>query len=258
MSLPPLSALLPAVARLSRDAGNVVMEVYESDFAVHRKADDSPVTAADQRAEDVILEGLRRLTPEVPVISEEAAAAGELPEVHDLFWLVDPLDGTKEFVRRTGEFTVNIALVRHGLPILGVVHAPALARSFAAAGPGTAMQQSGEAPPEAIHVRRIPCEGLTVLTSRSHGAGPELDAWLARQHVAGRVTAGSSLKFCLIAAGEGDVYPRFGPTSEWDTAAGQAVLMAAGGKVVEAADGTPLSYGKAGFRNPDFIAWGRR
>ncbi len=258
MTLPNLSALLPAVVRLAREAGVVIMEVYESDFAVEHKADASPVTAADERAEDVILEGLRRLTPHIPVVAEELAAAGALPEVHEMFWLVDPLDGTKEFIRRNGEFTVNIALIRDGMPVLGVVHAPALAKTYAAAGPGTAFRQIGDDAPEPIRVRRIPCEGLTVLTSRSHGSGDKLDGWLAAHKVAGRVTAGSSLKFCVVAEGAADAYPRFGPTCEWDTAAAHAVLLAAGGSVVEADEGTPLSYGKKDFRNPEFIAWGRR
>ncbi len=256
MTLPSLSTLLPVVTRLARDAGNVILEVYESDFAVRAKDDNSPVTAADERAEDVILAGLARLTPTVPVVSEEAASAGHIPEVHDLFWLVDPLDGTKEFVRRSGEFTVNIALIRDGMPILGVVHAPAIAKTFAAAGPGTATRWLGDGAPEAIRTRRPPPEGLTVLTSRSHGAGAQLDAWLATHRIAGRVTAGSSLKFCVIACGEADAYPRFGPTSEWDTAAGHAVLLAAGGSITET-DGTPLAYGKSRFLNPDFIARGR-
>ncbi len=257
MHLPPLPGLMAAVTALARDAGNVIMEVYESDFAVRSKDDASPVTAADERAEQVIVEGLRRLTPQVPIVAEELAAAGEAPEVGELFWLVDPLDGTKEFVRRNGEFTVNIGLIRDGVPILGVVHAPAIGKTFAAAGPGTATRWQNGGPPEAIRCRRPPRDGLTVLTSRSHGAGAELDAWLAAHTIAGRVTAGSSLKFCVVAAGEADAYPRFGPTCEWDTAAAHAVLLGAGGSVVET-DGAPLSYGKTGFRNPHFIAWGRR
>lgn len=253
-----LAALLESVSTVAIDAGRLVMEVYNSDFAVTAKDDKSPVTEADVRAERYILEQLHRLTPDIPVISEEASAAGHQPEVGELFWLVDPLDGTKEFIRRNGEFTVNLGLIHDGMPILGVVHAPAIGQSYRGAGAATAQRRLGDGEWQRIRCRRAPDDGLTVLSSRSHGTGAQLDAWLAAHHIAGQVTAGSSLKFCVLAAGEADAYPRFGPTCEWDTAAAHAVLLAAGGSVVEAEDGLPLSYGKAGYLNPFFIAWGRR
>lgn len=253
-----LPALLESVTEVAIEAGRLVMEVYNSDFAVNAKDDKSPVTEADVRAETYILAQLARLTPDIPVISEEASAAGHQPEVDDLFWLVDPLDGTKEFIRRNGEFTVNIGLIKDGMPILGVVHAPAIGQTYRGAGAASAQRKVGGGDWTRIRCRRQPDEGLTVLTSRSHGSGPQLDAWLAAHKIAGQVTAGSSLKFCVVAAAEADAYPRFGPTCEWDTAAAHAVLLAAGGSVVEAEDGTPLSYGKKTYRNPFFIAWGRR
>jgi 3'(2'), 5'-bisphosphate nucleotidase len=253
-----LAALLESVSTIALDAGQVVMEVYNSDFAVNAKDDKSPVTEADVRAERLILERLQALTPDIPIISEEASAAGHQPKVGDVFWLVDPLDGTKEFIRRNGEFTVNIGLIRDGQPVLGVVHAPAIGQSYRGAGAATAQRKQGDGDWTRIRCRRQPEEGLTVLTSRSHGSGAQLDGWLAEHKIAGQVTAGSSLKFCVVAAGEADAYPRFGNTCEWDTAAAHAVLLAAGGSVVEAEDGLPLSYGKTNFLNPFFIAWGRR
>lgn len=253
-----LTPLLDSVTQVALDAGRLVMEVYDSDFAVNAKDDKSPVTEADVRAERHILDQLARLTPDIPVISEEASAAGHQPETGDVFWLVDPLDGTKEFIRRNGEFTVNIGLIQNGMPILGVVHAPAIGQTYRGAGAATAQRKTGGGEWTRIRCRRQPDEGLTVLTSRSHGSGAQLDAWLAEHRIAGRVTAGSSLKFCVVAAGEADAYPRFGPTCEWDTAAAHAVLLAAGGSVVEADGGLPLSYGKTGYRNPFFIAWGKR
>lgn len=252
------AALLAPVTDIAIAAGRLILEVYHSDFAVNAKDDKSPVTEADVRAEAYILEQLARLTPDIPVISEEASAAGHQPEVGERFWLVDPLDGTKEFIRRNGEFTVNIGLIQDGMPVLGVVHAPAIAQTYRGAGSASAQRKLGDGEWTRIRCRRQPDDGLTVLTSRSHGSGPQLDAWLAEHRIAGQVSAGSSLKFCVVAAAEADAYPRFGRTCEWDTAAAHAVLLAAGGSVVEAEDGTPLSYGKTGFFNPYFIAWGRR
>lgn len=247
--------LLKALTPLIRDAGQVIMDIYATDFDVTKKGDESPVTQADQRAEDVILAGLARVAPGIPVVAEEAVAAGNIPDVKDLFFLVDPLDGTKEFISRNGEFTVNIALVQNGTPVLGLVYAPAINRLFTgAAGLGAWLEDaSGQ---RSISVRPVPEDGLTVVASRSHGDETALDAFLAGRKVASRTNAGSSLKLCLVAAGEADVYPRLGRTMEWDIAAGDAVLRAAGGKVTVVADGSPLRYGKPGFDNPHFAAWG--
>ena len=246
--------LLEDVVAIARRAGEVVLDVYDGGFAVDEKADGSPVTAADDRAESVILPLLATLTPDVTVVSEEAHSRGLTPRVDGRFWLVDPLDGTKEFIRRTGEFTVNIALVDGGDPILGVVLAPALGRLFAGArGMGALAEKDDCRRP--IACRRPPAEGMTVVSSRSHGDVVTLEAYLCGRQVASSAYAGSSLKFCLVAAGEADLYPRLGRTMEWDTAAGHAVLAAAGGRVTRL-DGTDLAYGKPDFANPHFVAMG--
>ena len=257
---------LAELERLARRAGEVVMAVYATDFAVQGKADASPVTLADQQAEAVILAGLRALTPDVPIVAEEAMAAGQTPRLTPggRFWLVDPLDGTREFVARNGEFTVNIALIEQGRPVLGVVLAPAVGGPGGClyagiVGQGAWMEDGGGR--RAIGCRTPPPQGLTVLASRSHGDAAALDAFLPRYLAGRRVahvgTAGSSLKLCLLAAGEADLYPRLGRTMEWDIAAGHAVLAAAGGSVCRADDGQPLVYGKPGFENPHFVAAGR-
>jgi 3'(2'), 5'-bisphosphate nucleotidase len=246
--------LLDELARIARRAGATILEVYRSDFQARAKDDASPVTEADERAEAVIVAALRQLTPDVPVVAEEAVAAGQVPAVGDEFWLVDPLDGTKEFIGRNGEFTVNIALVQHGVPVAGVVYAPALDRLFAgAAGTPAWTEQGGQRRP--LRVRTAPGQGLTVVGSRSHGDAVALEGFLAGRGVAELRPAGSSLKFCLVAAGEADLYPRLGRTMEWDIAAGHAVVAAAGG-CVECLDGAPLRYGKPGFENPHFVARG--
>jgi 3'(2'), 5'-bisphosphate nucleotidase len=244
--------MLDQVIRISRAAGHAVMEVYETDYAVRSKTDKSPVTEADVRAEAIILAALRTLTPEVPIIAEEAVAAGDTPCVDSIFWLVDPLDGTKEFIGRNGEFTVNIALVRETVPVLGVVFAPALGRLFAGAQECGAFVEDA-AGRRQIHCRAVPAEGLTVVASRSHGDAAALDTFLSGRKVAALVSSGSSLKLCLVAAGEADIYPRLGRTMEWDIAAGHAVLLAAGGEVKDIA-GSPLRYGKPGYENPHFVA----
>jgi 3'(2'), 5'-bisphosphate nucleotidase len=257
MPLPPLNfaLLLDDLVPLIREAGAVVMEIYATDFDVTKKGDESPVTAADERAERVILAGLARIAPGVPVVAEEEVAAGRVPAVGERFWLVDPLDGTKEFISRNGEFTVNIALVEGGRPVLGLVYAPAVGRLFGGAeGVGAWVEDAGGR--RAIATRDIPAAGLTVVASRSHGDEAALDAFLAGRTVASRTNAGSSLKLCLVAAGEADVYPRLGRTMEWDIAAGDAVLRAAGG-IVRTVAGPLLAYGKPGFDNPHFAAWGR-
>jgi 3'(2'), 5'-bisphosphate nucleotidase len=251
---PDREALLEAVSAIARQAGAVVMEVYATDFAVRGKEDASPVTQADERAEALIVPALAALLPGVPIVAEEAVAAGRVPEIGKRFWLVDPLDGTKEFISRNGEFTVNIALVEDGVPVLGVVLAPAISRLFAGAAGFGAHVEDG-AGRRAIRCRAVPEAGLTVVASRSHGDAAALDAFLAGRKVASLASAGSSLKLCLVAAGEADLYPRLGRTMEWDIAAGHAVVRAAGGRVC-LLDDTALTYGKPGFDNPHFYAAG--
>lgn len=247
-------AWLTELERIARSAGDLILGIYATDFAVRGKGDQSPVTEADERAEALILPALRALAPEIPIVAEEAVAAGSVPEVGSLFWLVDPLDGTKEFISRNGEFTVNIALIQDGTPVLGVVLAPALGRLFSGdVGRGAWLEDA--AGRRAIRCRPVPEEGLTVVASRSHGDAAALDSFLAGRKVAALANAGSSLKLCLIAAGEADLYPRLGRTMEWDIAAGNAVLLAAGGAVRDLA-GQSLRYGKPGFDNPHFAAWG--
>ena len=254
MASTPRDELLERLLPIARAAGDEILVVYATDFEVRDKDDASPVTEADERAEALILPELATLTPDVPVISEEAAAAGRVPEAGARFWLVDPLDGTKEFVSRNGEFTVNIALVEDGRPVLGVVHVPALGRLYAGAvGEGAFVEDEGGR--REIACRQPPLAGLTVVSSRSHGDPDALAGFLDGRSVAAEVTAGSSLKFCLVAAGDADLYPRLGRTMEWDTAAGHAVVSAAGGRV-SALSGGELGYGKPGFENPHFVAQG--
>lgn len=259
-------ALTDAMTVIAARAGALIMTHYEGDIAVRRKDDASPVTVADEEAERLILDELRRAAPGVPIVSEEAAAAGQWPEVGAVFFLVDPLDGTKEFVNRNGEFTVNVALIENGEAVAGVVYAPALKRMFYASGPGKAFEAScdpheGAAPRIAnrrpIAARKAPAAGLTAVASRSH-RDAKTEEYLNHYNVAEFRSAGSSLKFCLVAAGEADIYPRHGRTMEWDTAAGHAVVTAAGGSVTRL-DGAPLTYGKKadGFANPFFVARGR-
>jgi 3'(2'), 5'-bisphosphate nucleotidase len=249
---PSAGALLDAIVKIARDAGDVILGVYATDFSTRGKADASPVTEADERAEVVITAALAALTPDIPIVAEEAASAGKIPQVGNRFWLVDPLDGTKEFINRNGEFTVNIALIEDGKPTLGVVLAPALKRLFAGRAGAGAYLEDDQGRRE-IRCRAVPAEGLTVVASRSHGDAAALDQFLAGRKVAALANAGSSLKLCLVAAGEADLYPRLGRTMEWDIAAGHAVLAAAGGKV-ETLAGEALRYGKPGFDNPHFAA----
>ncbi|MCC6246666.1 MAG: 3'(2'),5'-bisphosphate nucleotidase CysQ [Rubrivivax sp.] len=248
-------ALLEAVARLAAAAGREILTLARGPLDVQRKADDSPVTEADRRAEVVIAAGLACLAAPWPVVAEEACSRGEMPPVAERFWLVDPLDGTREFAEGSGEYTVNIALVEQGLPTLGVVLAPALDRCYLGlAGQGAWCEGAGQAR-RRIQARAVPASGPVAALSRRHGDAGRTAAWLARHEVHERVVAGSSLKFGLLAAGEADLYPRLGRTMEWDTAAGQAVLVAAGGSVCDLA-GRTLRYGKPGYENPDFVARG--
>lgn len=259
--VPPNTALLAQVEAIAHAAGQVIRRIYETDFAVQAKRDSTPVTLADEEAEAVILKGLATLAPRSsapPIIAEESVAAGRIPDIGGggaSFWLVDPLDGTKEFISRNGEFTVNIALIEAGEPVLGVVLAPALGVLYSGAR-GVGAFREDSAGRRAIRCRAIPDEGLAVVASRSHGDETALDAFLAGRRVASRVNAGSSLKLCLVAEGRADLYPRLGRTMEWDIAAGHAVLAAAGGSVRRLDDGSPLRYGKQGFENPHFVAQG--
>jgi 3'(2'), 5'-bisphosphate nucleotidase len=256
------SALLQSLIYTAQRAGGAIMAVYATDFTVRDKSDASPVTAADEAAEKIILADLAAIAPNVPVVAEEAVAAGRVPVIAERFFLVDPLDGTREFISHRDEFTVNVALIEKGQPVLGVVFAPARRELYWGdvqagraghinADPDGTMPSMGTA----ISARRRPAGGLVAVASRSHRT-PETDALLTNYPVKEFRSIGSSLKFCLVAAGEADIYPRVGTTMEWDTAAGHAVLVAAGGKLT-GLEGEPFTYGKPGFRNGNFIAWGR-
>ena len=249
-----LPALLAAIRPVAEEAGRAALVFYGKPAGTREKADGSPVTLADEAAEAIILPALRALTPRIPVVSEEEVAQGVGPSrVGVRFWLVDPLDGTKEFLSGNGEFTINIALIEDGRPVLGVVVAPALGETYGGTdSKAYLIDASGE---RRILCRVPPVEGETVIGSRSHGDVTVMEAFLKDRKVAAFQTAGSSLKFCLIARGEADLYPRLGTTMEWDVAAGHAVLAAAGGGI-KTVDGGPLVYGKPDFRNPHFVAHG--
>jgi 3'(2'), 5'-bisphosphate nucleotidase len=257
-----LPALCNTVRRIAVEAGHATLEYFdEAGFSgAQTKGDGSPVTIADRAAEAVIEKALRELMPEIPLIAEEAAAEGRLPDLQgrEYFWLADPLDGTKEFITGSGDYTVNIALIRNGEPIVGVVYAPAAGELYAGCGPGTAIRWLEKTGVEKnIHVRAAPAEGLIVAASRNHGDPQRLDSFLGNYKVARLIKRGSSLKICAVASGKADIYPRFGPTSEWDTAAGDAVLRSAGGVMTDMA-GKNLTYGRQRekFLNPEFIAAG--
>ena len=247
-------ALLDSLHGVALDAGRAILAHYADEIAIDITADRSPVTEADRAAEAVILAGLARLAPAIPVVAEEQAAAMGLPtDAARRFFLVDPLDGTREFLKRNGEFTVNIALIEDGRPTLGTVHLPALGLTYRGAdGEAHAIDAAGR---RAIRARAASPEGLTVLISRSHLDKEATDAFMKTIAVKETVIAGSSLKFGRIAEGRGDLYVRLGRTMEWDTAAGHAVLEAAGGSV-RTMDGASLGYGKPGFENPHFLARG--
>ncbi len=258
MEIKARDALATKLGTLVAEAGKAIMGLQAAEIEARRKPDGSPVCQADIRAEKIILAGLATLMPGVAVIAEESFAPGG--GVPDRFLLVDPLDGTREFLAGHKDFTVNIALIEAGSPVAGAICAPALDQVYVAG--ATAFQADLTAgvlgPMTPIATRAVPGAGLRALASRSH-LNPETEQWLARQAVADLQRAGSSLKFCLIARGDADVYPRLATTMEWDTAAGHAILNAAGGCVL-GLDGSPLRYGKkdAGFKNAGFIAWGRR
>ncbi|QXM23460.1 3'(2'),5'-bisphosphate nucleotidase CysQ [Elioraea tepida] len=249
------SALLALAERLARDAARVVMAVRSCGAAVETKADATPVTEADRAAERLILAGLRAATPEIPVVAEEAVAEGRDPGPASRFWLVDPLDGTREFAAGRPEFAVNIGLVEAGRPVVGAVALPAFGEVFGGiVGVGAWKEDaSGRRP---IAARRVPAAGPVVFASRHHGDDQRIVAFAEAHRAARVVHAGSALKFCRVAEGVADLYPRFGATMEWDTAAPQAIVEAAGGSVTTAG-GAPLRYGKPGWRNPDFLCRGR-
>lgn len=238
---------------IARSAGRVIMEVYAGRLSAELKSDGSPVTEADRRAEAVILPALMALTPQIPVITEEDAESHRHRH-HGPFFLVDPLDGTKEFLKRDGKgsFTVNIALVQDSMPVLGIVFAPALGRMFTGMMGRGAHETTADGTVRPLGGRKLRSEALTAVASASH-RDAETDAWLMKHGISDTKSVGSSLKFCLVAAGEADVYPRFGPTMEWDTAAGDAIVRAAGGLTMTP-DGAPLVYGKPGYRNGAFVA----
>lgn len=253
--------LLPAIL----EAGRLEVQYFRSGVTVERKHDASPVTIADREAEAILHRALTAAAPGVPVVAEEASAAGIIPAVGREFFLVDPLDGTKSFVSGDPDFTINVAWIVDRRPTFGIVYAPATGRLFAALGPGVAIEASvqpdadarciGDIVARKIHTRRPDMANLAAVASRSHGAA-EAEAFLLRWGVRERRNIGSSLKFCLVATGEADLYPRIGEIHEWDTAAGDAVLRAAGG-IVTLFDGSDLLYGKADklFKNQNFIAW---
>jgi 3'(2'), 5'-bisphosphate nucleotidase len=253
-------SLIPAIEEIARSAGARALTFYGSDSPIDHKADNSPLTLADRASHEHIVAALDALEPGVPVVSEESEP-GEIANrrsSRDLF-LVDPLDGTKEFIKQSGEFTINIALVRGSTPVLGVVHVPVLGVTYsawrdAARGLGGAWKKVGSARPEPIHVRRADLSRITIVASRDH-AGPVVDAFLARLRGAETASMGSSLKFCLVAEGRADFYPRVVPTMEWDTAAAQCILEAAGGRVTDL-EGRGLVYNKEDLRNPSLLAFG--
>ncbi|UWR26438.1 3'(2'),5'-bisphosphate nucleotidase CysQ [Sulfitobacter sp. S223] len=244
---------------LSLEAGDKIMEIYgQDDFDVKSKSDDSPVTAADEAADKIISDGLRKAFPDVMLVTEEQSATHST--TGDTFLIVDPLDGTKEFIHRRGDFTVNIALVEAGVPTRGVVYAPAKNRMFFTDASGQSVEETGAFDKEnvgstaAISVSKPDNSALMVVASKSH-RDQATDDYIGKYDVKDMKSAGSSLKFCLVATGEADLYPRVGRTMEWDTAAGHAVLKGAGGDVIRFDDHSPLTYGKADYANPFFIAY---
>lgn len=251
--------LVGEMRRLALQAGARIMEIYDTrDMGLRAKADASPVTAADEAADALIAAGLRAAFPDIPLVTEEQAATHA--QAAETFLIVDPLDGTKEFVQRRGDFTVNIAFVKNGVPLHGVVYAPAKGRLFLTTADGRTVEEQGpfgDTPRRSVPVGVNPVpdnRGLMVVASKSH-RDAATDAYIAQYAVRDMTSAGSSLKFCLVATGEADLYPRLGRTMEWDTAAGHAILRGAGGEVVRFDDHAPLTYGKPGYENPFFIAY---
>jgi len=247
--------LLDVALRAALAGGEAVMRVYAEPFDVTHKEDKTPVTEADFASERIIVEMLTAAFPDIPVVSEETVPEGGFASPAARFWCVDPLDGTREFVAKNGEFAVLIGLIEHGMPVLGVVYGPAIGVTYIAHGPGTAMRRQGGGAFEPIRARTPSADGVVVVHSRSHENSRRLAEYFEGRSVLERRQCGSALKFGVLAAGDADLYPRFGTTMEWDTAAGQAVLEAAGGLVLNLA-GERLSYGKPGLKNDGFVAWG--
>lgn len=248
-----MTQLLEKTCEIARAAGAEILRVYNSSGTVSYKSDDSPLTEADQASHRLITSQLKQLDPAVPIVSEEAEWNAKAGSLNGRFWLVDPLDGTKEFLKRTGDFTVNIALVENDRPVLGVIYVPARDWLYfaPAQGPG-AWKLTGAEPPQEISVRRADSGSLCVVASKDH-AGAQVDRMLARIPNAALTSMGSSLKFCLLAEGKADIYPRFVPTMEWDTAAADCILEAAGGVVCDL-DGARLRYQKPGWKNGPIIS----
>jgi 3'(2'), 5'-bisphosphate nucleotidase len=249
--------LLDIAMKAARAAGDEILKVYAQPFEVIQKSDMTPVTEADLAAERVIVAMLTEAFPDIPIVSEETAPEDGFKPPAARFWVVDPLDGTKEFVAKNGEFCVCIGLVENGRPVLGVLHGPARKITYAADGPGTAIRIQDGGAPEKISARTCAPEGVAVIHSRSHENSRRLAEYFEGRSILERQICGSALKFGALAAGEADFYPRFGTTMEWDTAAGQAVLEAAGGVVLDLT-GAPLSYGKHDLKNSGFLAWGKQ
>jgi 3'(2'), 5'-bisphosphate nucleotidase len=252
------SELLDIALRAAMAGGEAAMRVYAEAFEVQQKDDKTPVTEADLASERVIVAMLQAACPEIPIVSEETVpeAGFECP-AGERFWLVDPLDGTREFVARNGEFAVLIGLIEHGRPVLGVVHGPAIGVTYTAHGLGSAMMRRHDGAFVPIRARAPAGDGIVVVHSRSHENSRRLAEYFEGRTILDRRKCGSALKFGVLAAGEADLYPRFGTTMEWDTAAGQAVLEAAGGHVLGLSGG-PLAYGKPGLKNDGFLAWGAK
>jgi 3'(2'), 5'-bisphosphate nucleotidase len=252
-----MEPLLEVALRAALAGGEAVMRVYADPFEVTHKDDKTPVTEADLASERVIVEILTQAFPDIPIVSEETVPEAGFTSPAARFWCVDPLDGTREFVAKNGEFAVLVGLIEHGRPVLGVVHGPAVGVTYTGYGPGTAMRRLNGGAFASIRARAPAADGVVVVHSRSHENSRRLAEYFEGRSVLERKQCGSALKFGVLAAAEADFYPRFGTTMEWDTAAGQAVLEAAGGHVF-GLDGAPLSYGKAGLKNDGFLAWGAK
>lgn len=257
MSNNPFAPLLDQALAIALRAGESIAYHYAKGGGSQIKVDGSPVTEADRASEAVILFGLESIAPDIPILSEEQVAAGHVPDLSGgVYWCVDPLDGTKEYLKRTGEFTVCIGGVVDGAPIFGILHAPLLGLTYAGIEGAGAWRIEADGTKQPISVRLAPEGGRTALVSRSHRDGAQLDEFLAANNVTEHMSMGSAAKFGLIAEGRADLYARFGPTSEWDTAAGQAIVEAAGGSVTDL-DGNRLRCGREKFLNAGFIARGR-
>ncbi|MEQ1704511.1 MAG: 3'(2'),5'-bisphosphate nucleotidase CysQ [Rickettsiales bacterium] len=244
---------LVSACEIAREAGHIIMVYFSDGYTSNKKSDNSPVTEADIAANKYIIEKLTAIAPHIPIIAEEDEILGS--SEHKRFFLVDPLDGTRSFVRGEPEFTVNIALIENNLPVFGVIYCPPQDILYFGMVGDNAYKQIGGNTPEIIKTRKFPDDGLTVVRSRSHPS-KATNAYLETLNIKEVISGSSSVKFCMVAEGSADIYPRFGRTMEWDTAAGHAILNAAGGRV-ETADGKPFLYGKEGFENPAFIGFGR-